>query len=90
MSIVREIEWLELHDIVIEFGFRRGSQIYWIHNFIKSQTNENLTRKQLEREIVEILRLCSKSSFDKIMSSYNQIKPHLMTRVLKDKIEFIK
>ena len=90
MSIlISDIERVEILEIVDRFRLARGSQIYWLHRFHNLPENQNLSRKQLEGEVVDFLRLCSKSSFDKLMVDYNKIKPHLMTRNLKDRIELM-
>ncbi len=90
MSIlISDIERVEILEVVERFGMARGSQIYWLHRFHNLPENQNLSRKQLEGEIVDFLRLCSKSSFDKLMSDYNKIRPHLITRNLKDRIELM-
>ena len=88
-ELIMDIERVEILETVDRFGMARGSQIYWFHRFHNLSENQNLTRKQLEGEIVDFLRLCSKSSFDKLMVDYNKIKPHLVTRNLKDRIELM-
>ncbi len=90
MSIlITDIERVEILETVDRFLLARGSQIYWLHRFHNLPENQDLSRKQLEGEIVDFLRLCSKSSFDKLMADYNKIRPHLMTRNLKDRIELM-
>ena len=90
MSIlISDIERVEILETVDRFGLARGSQIHWLFCYNNLPENQNFSRKQLEGEIVDFLRLCSKSSFDKLMVDYNKIKPHLMTRNLKDRIELM-
>ncbi len=90
MSIlISDIERVEILETVDRFGMARGSQIYWLHRFHNLPENQDLSRKQLEREIVEFLRLCSVSTFEKLMVDFNKIKSHLMTRNLKDRIELM-
>jgi hypothetical protein len=91
MSIIRNLERLELHETVHTFGFTKGAQIYWLHNFANLPENQKLSLQQLKREIVEILRVpkCSVSTFDKTYALYQKIKPHLMTRNIQDKIEIM-
>ena len=91
MSIIRNLERLELLGTVHQFGFAKGSEVYWLHKFQNLPENQDYSRQQLEREIVELLRIpkCSKSTFDKTYALYNKIKPHLVTRNIQDKIEIM-
>ena len=90
MSIlITVIERVEILETVDRFGMARGSQIYWLHRFHNLPENQDLSRRQLEGEIVDFLRLCSKSSFDKLIADYNKCRSHLMTRNLKDRIELM-
>jgi hypothetical protein len=88
-ELITDIERVEILETVDRFGLSKGSKIHWLHRFHSLPENQKLSRRQLEGEIVAFLRLCSKSSFDKLMVDYNKIRPHLMTRNLKDRIELM-
>ena len=89
MGIVEGIERISMIELVQEFGFCKGSQIFWIHKFKNLPENQHKSRRQLEIEIVEMLRIpkCSKSTFDKVWSKYNRVLPQLLTREVHSKIE---
>ena len=89
MSIIKDMERLELIETVQEYGFTKGAEIYWLHKFINLPEYQNKPRRQIEYEIVEKLRLpkLSKSTFDKTMGMYNKILPRLMTYEVKSKLE---
>ena len=91
MSVIKSMERLELLDCVREYGFAKGAEIYWIHKFKNLPENQHKSRRQLEIELVEMLRIpkCSKSTFDKTYGMYNKILPKLMTREVQSKIEMI-
>ena len=85
MNVIKGMERLELLECVREFGFAQGSSIYWIHKFKNLPENQSKSRRQLEVEMVEILRIpkCSKSTFVRTYGMYNRILPKLMTMVIK-------
>jgi hypothetical protein len=89
MSVLKGMERLELLECVNEYGFAKGAEIYWLHKFKNLPENIHKSRRQIETEIVEMLRIpkCSKSTFDKTMGMYNRILPKLMTREIQSKIE---
>ena len=91
MGMIQDLERLELLETVGKFGFAKGSEIYWLHRFRNLPENQNKSRRQLEIEIVEILRIpkLSKSTFDKTYALYKRIEPMLMTREIKEKIELL-
>ena len=68
-----------------------GGSNYWIHKFKNLPENQHKSRRQLEVEMLEMLRIpkCSKSTFDKTYGMYNKILPKLMTRDIQSKIEMI-
>ena len=87
--IIQDLERLELIEPVLQFGFAKGAEIYWLHRFINLEKNLEKSRGQIEAEIVDILRICSQSTFQKTMTLYNKIKPNLMSRAMKQKIEMV-
>ena len=89
MYIINNMERLELIECVNEFGYCKGSEVYWLHRFLNLPENQQKPRRQIEYEIVEKLRLpkFSKSTFDKTMGMYNKVLPRLMTNEVKFKIE---
>ena len=89
MNVVKGMERLELIECVQMFGFAKGSEIQWIHKFKNLPENQHKSRRQIEIEMVEMLRIpkCSKSTFDKTMSLYNKISEKLMTREVQSKLE---
>ena len=89
MNIINNMERLELLECVNEFGYCKGSEVYWLHRFLNLPENQQKPRRQIEYEIVEKLRLpkFSKSTFDKTMGMYNKVLPRLMTNEVKFKIE---
>lgn len=89
MAIIKEMERLELLECVNQFGFCKGSEIYWLHKFRNLPENHHKSRRQLECEIVEILRIpkCSKSTFDKTFGMYLKILPKLMSREILDNLQ---
>jgi hypothetical protein len=89
MNVVKGMERLELIECVQMFGFAKGSEIYWIHKFKNLPENQHKSRRQLEVEMLEMLRIpkCSKSTFDKTYGMYNKILPKLMTREVQSKLE---
>ena len=89
MNIINNMERLELIECVNEFGYCKGSEVYWLHRFLNLPENQQKPRRQIEYEIVEKLRLpkFSKSTFDKTMGMYNKVLPRLMTNEVKFKIE---
>ena len=89
MNIINNMERLELIECVNEFGYCKGSEVYWLFKYLSLPENQDKPRRQIEYEIVEKLRLpkFSKSTFDKTMSMYNKIVPRLMTNEVKSKIE---
>ncbi len=91
MSVIKKIERLELIECVQMFGFAKGSEIYWIHKFKNLPENQHKSRRQIEIEMLDMLRLpkCSKSTFDKTYGMYNKILSKLMTREVQSKIEMI-
>ena len=91
MKLIKQLERLELLDCVREYGFCKGSEIYWLHRFKNLPENLHMGRRQLEVELVEILRIpkLSKSTFDKTYSKYNLLLPKLMSREVQSKIEMI-
>lgn len=91
MSIIRDLERLELLETVDQFGFAKGAEVYWLSKFHNLPENQKFSRQQLKREIVELIRIpkCSASTFDKTYALYNKLKPRLLTRNLKDKIEIM-
>lgn len=91
MGMIQDLERLELIETVNQFGFAKGSEIYWLHRFRNLPENLNKNRRQLEIEIVEILRIpkLSKSTFDKTYALYKRIEQKLMTREIKEKIELL-
>jgi len=90
-ELLTNLERLELIECVQEYGFAKGSEIYWIHKFVNLPENKGKPRRQLEYEIVEKLRLpkLSKSTFDKTMGMYNKILPRLMSNDVKSKIDML-
>ena len=91
MSLIKDIERLELLECAQEYGFAKGAEIYWLHRFRNLPENQNKSRRQIEFEIVEILRIpkCSKSTFDKTFGLYNKVLPKLMSREIQSKIELL-
>ena len=91
MSVIKGMERLELLDCVREFGFCKGSEVYFLHRWSNLPENLHKSRHQLEIELTEMLRIpkCSKSTFDKTYGMYNKILPKLMTREVQSKIEMI-
>jgi hypothetical protein len=91
MSVIKGLEKLELLDCVNEYGFCKGSEIYWIHKFKNLPENQHKSRRQLEIELTEMLRIpkCSKSTFDKTYGMYNRILPKLMTSEVQSKLEIL-
>ena len=89
MNLINNMERLELIECVQEYGFAKGSEIYWLHRLLNLPENQDKPRRQIEYEIVEKLRLpkLSKSTFDKTMSLYNKVVPRLMTNEVKSKVE---
>ena len=91
MNMIQDLERLELIETVNQFGFAKGSEIYWLHRFRNLPENLNKSRRELEQEIVEILRIpkLSRSTYDKTWALYKKIEPKLMTREVKEKIELL-
>lgn len=89
MSVIKGMERLELLDCVQEFGFCKGSEVYFLHRWKNLPENRHKSRRQLEIELTEMLRIpkCSKSTFDKTYGMYNKILPKLMTREVQSKLE---
>ena len=83
------MERLEMLECVQEYGFAKGAEIYWIHKFTNLPENQHKSRRQIEYEIVEKLRLpkLSKSTFDKTFAMYQKVLPKLMTSEIKSKLE---
>ena len=89
MGLINDLEKMELLQIVKEYGFNKGCQLYWIFRYKNLPENQNKSRRQLEHEIVEVLRLCSFSSFQKLMALYNKYHSNLMSREIKDRITLL-
>ena len=89
MSIINNMERLEMLECVQEFGFAKGAEIYWIHRFKNLLENQHKSRRQIEYDIIEIFKLpkFSKSTFDKTYAMYQKILPKLMTYEIKSKLE---
>jgi hypothetical protein len=91
MGLIRNLERLELLELVQQFGFGKGAQLYWIHRFKNLPENQNKSRRQIEMELVEILRIpkLSKSTFDKTFAKYAKIQSKLMSREIEERINLI-
>jgi hypothetical protein len=91
MSLVNDLERLDLLESVNKYGFCKGSEVYWLHKFRNLPEHQHKSRQQLEREIVEVLRIpkLSKSTFDKTFGMYKKIQSKLMSREVRDKIELL-
>jgi len=89
MSVIKGMERLELLECVSTYGFCKGSEVYFLHRWKNLPENREKSRRQLEIELVEILRIpkCSKSTFDKTYGMYNKILPKLMIREVQSKLE---
>lgn len=91
MKLINDLERLELLELVQQFGFGKGSQLYWLHRFKNLPENQNKSRRDLERELVEILRIpkLSKSNFDKTFAKYSKLQSKLMSGEMKSKLKLV-
>jgi len=91
MSLIEDMERLDLFECVNSYGFCKGSEIFWLHKFRNLPEHQYKSRQQLEDEIVEILRVpkCSRSTFQKTWGMYQKILPKLMSREIREKIELL-
>jgi len=89
MTLIQNMERLELLECVNQFGFAKGAEVYWIHRFKNLPENQYKSRRNLEFQIVDILRIpkCSKSTFDKTFAKYSKLLPKLMSRDIQSKLE---
>ena len=88
MAVIADLERLEMLELVQEFGFGKGAQLYWLHRFKNLPENQNKSRRQIEMELVEIIRIpnLSKSTFDKTFAKYTKVRSKLMSREIEEKI----
>ena len=91
MELINELERLELLELVQGYGFSKGAQLYWLHRFKNLPENQNKNRRDLERELVEIIRIPKllKSNFDKTYALYVKTQNKLMSESNKSKIRLI-
>jgi hypothetical protein len=91
MGLINNLERLELIELVQQFGFGKGSQLYWLHRFRNLPENQNKSRRQIKMELVEILRIpkLSKSTFDKTFAKYAKVQSKLMSREIEDRLNIV-
>ena len=91
MGLINNLERLELIEVVQTYGFGKGAQLYWLHRFKNLPENQNKSRRQIEMELVEILRISglSKSTFDKTFAKYAKVQSKLMSREIEERINLI-
>jgi len=88
-NIINDIERLNMIECIKKFNFAKGSEVYFLHKFINLGSNQYRSRRDFEYQIVDDLRICSKSTFDKTFSLLNKIRPKLMTRSLESQLEIL-
>jgi hypothetical protein len=88
-NIVQDIERLNLLECVREFGFCKGSEIYWLHKFNNLNSNRFRSRTDLENEVVEKLQICSRSTYTKTHALLNRICPKLLNREKESKLKLL-
>lgn len=86
-NIVQDIERLNLLECAQNFGFAKGAEVFFLFKLENLRSNQYYSRRNLEFEVVDDLRICSKSTFDKTYALLNKIRHKLMSGEMKSKLE---
>ena len=64
----------ELINAVREFGFHRGTQVYWLIKFIERPENKHKSRRELAEQVTGALKIpkLSKATFYRVYASYSK------------------